>query len=247
MVRLGLALPLRGGREGVVRLIVTAVAVAIGVAILAAVLADFSAFRTTNRRPCWECTSGAAVSPGRAGPARRAELWNYGDDVYAGQTIERLWVAPPGRARRSRRASPGSPGRASATTRQISVIAAVEAFLAALLGAVAGLAVFALLRPAIAGTAVTSARYFPGQVALTALDYAVVLLAIPAASAIAALLSLRRVRISPLGVTRRVTPPAPRLWRILPLAGEWPCSPPGFTSPPRGRSRRWPCWACWSS
>jgi hypothetical protein len=28
---------------------------------------------------------------------------------------------------------------------------------------------------------------------------------------------LRRVRISPLGVSRRVTPPAPRAWRILPL------------------------------
>jgi hypothetical protein len=83
---------------------------------------------------------------------------------------------------------------------------------------VAGLAVFALARPAVAGTAVTSARYFPGQVTLTGLDYAVVLAAIPAASALAALLSLRRVRISPLGVSRRVTPPAPRLWRIGPLA-----------------------------
>ena len=51
MVRLGLRLTLRGGREGIVRLIVTAVAVAIGVTILLAVLADFNAFRTTNGRP----------------------------------------------------------------------------------------------------------------------------------------------------------------------------------------------------
>jgi hypothetical protein len=338
MLRLGLRLTVRGGREGAVRLIVTAVAVALGAAILLAVLADFNAFRAANGRPCWECTSGAAVTPGRARPARRAELWNYGDDVYAGQTIERLSVAalgpgapvPPGI---SRLPGPGqydaSPALAAllrrvprdelgdrfagtlagtigdralsgpaelviylgrtpaqlaalpqtmrvtaitaaggkqlwspyfrdafgaaalafgfpililigtatrlaaarleeryaamrlvgATTRQISVIAAVDAFLTALLGVVAGLAVFALLRPAIAGTAITSARYFPGQVALTAPDYVAVLLAIPAASAIAALLSLRRVRISPLGVSRRVTPPPPRLWRILPLAG----------------------------
>jgi hypothetical protein len=336
MVRLGLRLTLRGGREGAVRLIVTAAAVAVGAAILLAVLADFNAFRTTNSRPCWECTSGAAVTPGRAGPAGRAELWNYGDDVYAGQTIERLSVAalgpgapvPPGI---SRLPGPGQyyaspalaallrrvprdelgdrfPGRLAgtigeraltgpdelviyvgrtpaqlaalpqtirvttitasggkqiwspyfrdafgaaalaflfpililigtatrlaaarleeryaamrlvgATTRQISVIAAVDAFLTALLGVVAGIAVFALLRPAIAGTAITSARYFPDQVTLTALDYAVVLIAIPAASAIAALLALRRVRISPLGVSRRVTPPAPPVRRIIPL------------------------------
>ena len=43
------------------------------------------------------------------------------------------------------------------------------------------------------------------------------LVGVPAASAISSLLSLRRVRISPLGVSRRVTPPAPTLWRIVPL------------------------------
>jgi hypothetical protein len=337
MVRFGLRLTLRGGREGLVRLIVTAAAVAVGAAILLAVLADFNAFRTTNGRPCWECTSGPSVTAAaQARPAGRAELWNYGDDVYAGQTIERLSVAalgpgapvPPGI---SRLPGPGqyfaSPALAAllrrvprdelgdrfagsragtigeralsgpgelviyvgrtpaqlaalpqtirvttiaassgkqiwspyfrdafgaaalaflfpililigtatrlaaarleeryaalrlvgATTRQISVIAAVDAFLTALLGVVAGIAVFALLRPVVAGTAITSARYFPDQVTLTALDYAVVLIAIPAASAIAALLSLRRVRISPLGVSRRVTPPAPPLLRVLPL------------------------------
>ncbi|HEY2284557.1 MAG TPA: FtsX-like permease family protein [Streptosporangiaceae bacterium] len=337
MTRFGLRLTLRGGREGLVRLIVTAVAVAIGVTILLAVLADFNAFRTANGRPCWECTAGPSVTTAaRAAPAARAELWNYGDDVYAGQTIERLSVAalgpgapvPPGISALPRPgqyyASPAlaallrrvprdelgdrfpgtlagtigeralsgpaelvsyvgrtpaqlaalpqtirvtriaaSSGRqiwspyfrdafgvaalaflfpililigtatrlaaarleeryaalrlVGATTRQVSVVAAVDAFLTALLGAVAGIAVFALLRPVVAGTAVTSARYFPDLVTLTALDYAAVLLAIPAAAAIAALLSLRRVRISPLGVTRRVTPPAPPLWRVLPL------------------------------
>jgi hypothetical protein len=338
MTRFGLRLTLRGGREGLVRLIVTAVAVAIGVTILLAVLADFNAFRTANGRPCWECTAGpSATAAAQAAPAARAELWNYGDDVYAGQTIERLSVAalgpgapvPPGISALPRPgqfyASPAlaallrrvprdelgdrfpgtlagiigeqalsgpaelvsyvgrtpaqlaalpqtvrvtriatSSGRqiwspyfrdafgvaalaflfpililigtgtrlaatrleeryaalrlVGATTRQVGVVAAVDAFLTALLGVVAGIAVFALLRPVVAGTAVTSARYFPDLVTLTALDYAAVLLAIPAASAIAALLSLRRVRISPLGVTRRVTPPAPPLWRAVPLA-----------------------------
>ena len=96
MVRFGLRLTLRGGREGLVRLIVTAVAVAIGVAILLSVLADFNAFRTTNGRPCWECTAGAPVTTAAQARPARAELWNYGDDIYAGRTIERLSVAALG-------------------------------------------------------------------------------------------------------------------------------------------------------
>ena len=39
----------------------------------------------------------------------------------------------------------------------------------------------------------------------------------PVAAAVAARLALHRVRISPLGVARRATPPPPRAWRILPL------------------------------
>jgi hypothetical protein len=40
---------------------------------------------------------------------------------------------------------------------------------------------------------------------------------VPAASAVSSLVSLQRVRISPLGASRRVTPPAPSPWRIAPL------------------------------
>jgi len=40
---------------------------------------------------------------------------------------------------------------------------------------------------------------------------------VPAVSAIAALISLRRVRVSSLGVSRRVTPPPPSAWRVTPL------------------------------
>jgi len=43
-------------------------------------------------------------------------------------------------------------------------------------------------------------------------------LAVPLASAVASLLALRRVQISPLGVTRRATPPPPSPWRLAPLA-----------------------------
>jgi hypothetical protein len=44
-----------------------------------------------------------------------------------------------------------------------------------------------------------------------------VAIGVPAASAVAARLALRRVNISPLGVTRRVTPAPLRAWRVLPL------------------------------
>jgi len=335
MYRLGLRLTLRSGREPFVRLLVTAAAVAVGVAIMLAVLADFHAFRVTSDRPSWESTSGQAVTTGYAS-ARHAELWNYSNDIYRGQTIERLDIAalgphspvPPGVSRlpaagqyyaspalaaliRSTPADqlgdrfPGQlagtigqqaltgpeelviyigyrPGQLAglpatqvvstismaagrqvwtsyfrdafvvgaiafvfpililvgtatrlaaarreeryaalrlvgATSRQISVISSVDAVASALLGTMLGIGIFAALRPALADTAITSARYFYNEVTPTAAGYLAVLIAVPVASAVASLLSLRRVRISPLGVIRRVMPPVPTVWRILPL------------------------------
>lgn len=335
MYRLGLRLTLRSGREPLVRLLVTAAAVAIGVAIMLAVLADFHAFQVTNGRPSWESTTGQAVTPGYAATPH-SELWNYSNDIYHGQTIERLDVAslgpgspvPPGISRLPRagqyyaspalaaliRSAPAdqlgdrfggtlagtigqqaltgprelviyvgyppsklagltatavvtkiatAPGRqvwssyfrdafivgaiafafpililvgtatrlaaarreeryaalrlVGATSRQVSVISSVDAIASALLGAVLGVAIFLLLQPALASTAVTSQRYFSDEVTPTALGYLAVLIGVPVASAISSLLSLRRVRISPLGVSRRITPPAPRAWRIVPL------------------------------
>jgi ABC-type antimicrobial peptide transport system permease subunit len=335
MYRLGLRLTLHSGREPFVRLVVTAAAVAAGVVILLAVLADFHAFQVTSNRPSWESTQGQPVGRDYAS-APAAELWNYSNDIYRGQTIERLDLAglgpgapvPPGITRlpasgqydaspalaaliRSvpadelgdrfpgrlagtigQRALTGpdelviyvgyapaklaglpattvvskiatAPGRqiwssyfrdafvvgaiafvfpililvgtatrlaaarreeryaalrlVGATSRQISVISSVDAVASALLGTILGIVIFMLLRPALADTAITSARYFSGQVTPTAAGYLAVLVGVPAASAISSLLSLRRVRISPLGVSRRVTPPAPTAWRIAPL------------------------------
>ena len=88
-----------------------------------------------------------------------------------------------------------------ATSRQIGVISSVDAVVSALLGALLGIGVFRLVRPALAGTAITSARYFSNEVTPTAGGLPGVLVGVPAASAIASLLSLRRVRISPLGVS----------------------------------------------
>src|SRR5580692_4344386 len=335
MYRLGLHLSLRSGREPFVRLLVTAVAVAIGVAIMLAVLADFHAFQTTNNRPSWESTQGQPVGRDYA-TAAHSELWNYGNDIYQGQTIERLDVAGLGAgapllpgisnlpASGQYYASPAlaalirsvpanelgdrfpgrlagtigqqaltgptelviyvgyaparlaglpatvvvdkiatTPGRqiwssyfrdafivaalaflfpililvgtatrlaaarreeryaalrlVGATADQVGVISSVDAVVSALLGTIIGIALFRLLQPALAATAITSERYFSDEVTPTAAGYLVVLFGVPAASAVSSLVSLQRVRISPLGVSRRVTPPTPSPWRIAPL------------------------------
>jgi hypothetical protein len=335
MLRLALRLSLHSGREALVRLVVTTAAVAVGVTILLAVLADFHAFQVTNNRPFWEGT-GSTQNGQLNEPTSNVELWHYGNDIFKGQTIERLDVAalgpkapvPPGIARLPGsgqyyaspalaallRATPpdelgdrfpGSlvgtigeraltgpdelvifvgyspaqlaalPGTfrvstiatasgrqvwspyfrdafvvsalafllpililigtatrlaaarreerfaalrlVGATPRQISVIASVDAIVGALFGTVLGIGIFLLVRPALANTAITSARYFADYVTPTASGYVGILIAVPLASAIASVLSLRRVRISPLGVSRRITPPAPKVWRLVPL------------------------------
>jgi FtsX-like permease family len=332
MFRLGLQLALRGGREALIRLLVTTLAVAVGAAMLLCVLADFHAFQVSNNRPCWECSAAAP----RNAPAASEVLWNSSADFYRGQTIERLDVAalgrhapvPPGITRLpgpgQYYASPAlaallrtvprdelgarfpgklagtigdralsgpdelvifigyspselaalpntmrvdriatAPGKqvwssyfryafavgvlavlfpililigtasrlaaarreerfaairlVGATPVQVGVVASVDAIVSALLGVLLGIGVFALVQPALAGAALVGTRYFGYAVTPTAAGYAGLLVAVPVASAIASLLSLRRLQISPLGVTRRVTPPPPTFWRVVPL------------------------------
>jgi hypothetical protein len=104
-----------------------------------------------------------------------------------------------------------------ATPRQISLIAAVESTVAAVGGAAVGFGVFFALRDPVAGIPFTGVPFFPDELSLSLADIAAVVLGVPAAAAIVSWLALRRVNISPLGVTRRVTPKAPRAWRVLPL------------------------------
>jgi hypothetical protein len=333
MFRLGLQLTLRSGREGLVRLLITAAAVAVGVALLLGVLAEFHAFQANSSQPCWSCTQGAPV-PGTL-PAH-GDLWNNSVDFYQGQTISRLDVAalgpgapvPPGIAQlppagdyyaspalaallRSVPVSelgarfPGkligtigqaglsgaddlaiyigrTPAQASVipgttwvtsidsapaqavfspffryafgvgvlavlfpllvltstatrlaadrreerfaalrlvggTPADIRVVAIVEAMLSAFLGAVIGTAVFLLVRPALAGAALVGTRYFESDLTPTAVGYAAMLVGVPVAAAAAALASLRRVQVSPLGVSRRAAPKPPTFWRLIAL------------------------------
>ena len=104
-----------------------------------------------------------------------------------------------------------------ATPRQVSVISAVESTVAAVAGVAAGFGLFFLLRTPLAAVPFTGAPFFPGDLSLSAMDVLAVAIGVPLAAAAAARLALRRVQISPLGVTRQVTPRAPRAWRLIPL------------------------------
>ena len=104
-----------------------------------------------------------------------------------------------------------------ATPGQISVISTVESAVAAVIGVAAGFGLFFALRPAIAAIPFTGDPFFTSDLSLNLPDVLLVALGIPIAAAVAARLALRRVNISPLGVSRRVTPRPPRAWRVIPL------------------------------
>ncbi|MDX6340068.1 MAG: hypothetical protein QOH87_206 [Trebonia sp.] len=333
MLRLGLQLSLRSGREAMVRLLITAAAVAVGVALLLGVLAEFHAFQANANQPCWSCTQGAPVP---ATLPSRGELWNNSVDFYQDQTINRLDVAalgqhapvPPGITQlppagdyyaspalaallktvpadqlgerfpgtmigtigQAALSGPGdlaiyightpaqvgnipgtqwvtsigsAPGqevfspffryafgvgvlavvfpmlvlistatRLAANRREerfaalrlvggtpgdVRIVATVEAVLSGFIGAVLGTGIFLLVRPALAGAALVGTQYFESELTPTAAGYVAMLIGVPIAAAIAALVSLRRVQVSPLGVTRRATPKPPTFWRLIAL------------------------------
>jgi hypothetical protein len=331
MLRLGLRLTLRSGREALVRLAVTTAAVAVGVALLLGVLAEFHAFQAQSNQPCWSCTTG---SPVPATLPARGELWNNSVDFYQGQTLTRLDVAalganapvPPGILKLPTAgqyyASPAlaallrtvpagelgdrfagtmigtigdagltGPGQLAAyvgytptalnaiggtqwvtsiatappreaftpffryafgvgvlavlfpmlvlistatrlaasrreerfaalrliggTPADIREIAAVESVVSSFFGAVLGIAVWLLVRPLVAGGAPIGTQYFSSTVTPTGWEYAAIVVGVPMIAMVAALISLRRVQVSPLGVSRRATPKPPTFWRLI--------------------------------
>ena len=106
-----------------------------------------------------------------------------------------------------------------ATPRQISVISAVESAVAAVAGTAVGFGLFFLFRTPLAALPFTGDPFFPGDMSLEpGRRRCWSPLGVPLAAAVAARIALRRVRISPLGVSRRVTPRAPRAYRLIPLS-----------------------------
>jgi len=106
---------------------------------------------------------------------------------------------------------------AGATLRQVAVISAVEAVVAALAGVAVGFCIFFLIEPALVLVPFTGQSLNAGDLSIGLVDILVVVIGVPAAAVVVARVALRRVRISPLGVTRRVTPSPPRIYRVLPL------------------------------
>ena len=332
MLRLGLQLTLRSGREALVRGVMIAAAVAIGVTVVLSVFADYHAYQAMNSRPCWECTHAA---PGHVA-AGGSELWNYSENIYEGKFIEVLDVAPlgakapilpgvtelpaPGEYYTSPALAgiiksvpndelgdrfPGTyagtigpqaltgpnelvafvgyprstlvamPGTITvehlattpdiqgttglyreafwtaaivvlfpllilvntatrlaaarreerfaamrlvgATGNQVNAVAAVESALSSVFGTLLGFAAFLVVRPALAQISFSGARFSEATVTPTAGGYLGMLVGVPVIATLSSLWSLRRVRVSPLGVSRRVAAPPPRVWRVLPL------------------------------
>jgi hypothetical protein len=104
-----------------------------------------------------------------------------------------------------------------ATPRQISKISAVEAVIAALAGVVLGFGLFFAVRPLLYHVPITGAPLAQGDLSLHAVDILIAVVGVPIAAVVSARLALRRVQISPLGVTRRVRKRPPGIARILPL------------------------------
>jgi ABC-type antimicrobial peptide transport system permease subunit len=104
-----------------------------------------------------------------------------------------------------------------ATPRQITVIATVESGLAAAGGVIVGLLLFFPLSPLLRHFSLTGQPFWQNDISLSVGNMVSLALGIPLIATTAGWFSLRRVRISPLGVAQRVTPHPPRAYRVLPL------------------------------
>ena len=105
MIRLGLRLTLHGGKEAIVRLVITVAAVALGVGLLLIALAGMNAINAQNARSAWLNTGmrlgpgpgQAGLPPGAAGATTSDPLWWLFDTDYFGkQAIDRVDVAATG-------------------------------------------------------------------------------------------------------------------------------------------------------
>ncbi len=104
-----------------------------------------------------------------------------------------------------------------ATPRQISVVSAVEAVVAAFAGVAVGFALFFVFRPLLYHVPFTGAPLSQGDLSLQGIDIVLVVIGVPVAAVLSARFALRRVQISPLGVSRRASSRPPRIVRIIPL------------------------------
>ncbi len=104
-----------------------------------------------------------------------------------------------------------------ATPRQVTSMAVVEALISTVAGALGGVVLFFLVRSLVALVPLDEATWFPESIAPPLVQAVALLIAVPVVGAVAAVASLRRVVVTPLGVQQRTTPPPPGALRLVPL------------------------------
>jgi hypothetical protein len=108
---------------------------------------------------------------------------------------------------------------AGATTGQVGWVAAMEAALAAVGGVAAGFATFFALRPTLAEIPFDGYTSYPSDLRLSVGWALTIGLGVPTLAVVAAIVSLRRIRISPLGAARRAAPSRASARPLLLVAG----------------------------
>ncbi|SDK93041.1 FtsX-like permease family protein [Nonomuraea jiangxiensis] len=104
-----------------------------------------------------------------------------------------------------------------ATPGQVVRMTVAEAVIVALAGALLGAAAYAAAAPLLAGIPIAGGSWFVSDVLPGPLPLAAVLAGVPLLVGLSAVVGLRRVVVSPLGVAKRETPPAMRFVRVLAL------------------------------
>lgn len=105
-----------------------------------------------------------------------------------------------------------------ATSGQVALLAALDALLITVPGALFGIVLFFLLRPGIALLPLADLTWFPDAIVPPLLPAALIVAAVPLVGVAASVFALRRMSISPLGVARRVSSGPPTRWRAAPIA-----------------------------
>jgi hypothetical protein len=102
-----------------------------------------------------------------------------------------------------------------ATPGQVVAMTAAEAMIVAVAGALLGVLVYGMAAPLLAGIPIAGGEWFTWDLWPRPLPTLGVLLAVPLLVGLSAVVGLRRVVVSPLGVARRETPPGMRFIRVL--------------------------------
>lgn len=108
-----------------------------------------------------------------------------------------------------------------ATPQQVAFAAALEAALAGVFGGILGAILALVLRTRAADFGIAGYSAFPADLSPPLWQVALILVATPLLAAAAAIGSMRRVVVTPLGVRRRQPPGAPSARRLIPLVLSW--------------------------